>query len=178
MRPLLSKLLSGAESAKGIQKACYSIFKCSPPPPLSPPTPEEYRLVAAEVCQALKNPYIVGWDAEEYCTSLKSSRAPTAPPSGAPKGQVISRPTVIADAMGRIVAWYLPGLLGPHRVTDINNATKKLDKTLKNKPNCKSWRMDSHYSVQGDGDEFAAGSASMAGGGGWFPQGHDVGYLS
>lgn len=55
----------------------------------------------------------------------------------------------------------------------MNDATKCLDKSLKNSPDCKSWRGNSDYAVENEGDQFVSGSVSLAGGG-WFPQGHEV----
>lgn len=131
--PLLDRLLRGQESAKNIRKACHYFFKNSPPAPLSSPIEMEFRLIAAVVCQALKNPCmsqnhipcplfdinfkdVVDWDAEEYSRTVTSSVVQDGPPSVKLAGQLVLNPRVIVDKKGRIVAWYLPGIIGRHRI--------------------------------------------------------------
>lgn len=56
------------------------------------------------------------WDAEEYSRTVTSTVVQDGPPSVKLAGQLVLNPRVIVDKKGRILAWYLPGIMGPHRI--------------------------------------------------------------
>ncbi len=115
---------------------------------------------------------------------------PVHPPTGKMNLNPITIPTVIVDCKGKILAWYLPNIIPPHRIVswyskipwvsniycqdDLNEASKLLETSflkVKQKPKDPRWRNHGRYAVEG----CDLGSGSITFSSGWFSQGHDVG---
>ena len=133
------------------------------------------------------------WNIEEYASASNNAR-PTFP---APKLGCTDQPATVVDCKGRIILWYLPGLLLPHRQVnlqifykaDISKAlsmkvelfrsmhhiAKKMSLQVK-VPHTDikvSWRKDpNNFAEAHPSRSFPTGVETYSAG--WFAQGHSI----
>ncbi|KAI9455740.1 hypothetical protein HD554DRAFT_2331554 [Boletus coccyginus] len=91
---------------------------------------QEVQHCAATIAAAFLNPIHVKWDFDRFAESERKHH------SGKYFPEIhldkLTQPTTIVDIHGRILAWYLPGLLLPYLVEELNSATIILKKALCN----------------------------------------------
>ncbi|KAH9037002.1 hypothetical protein EDB85DRAFT_1861756 [Lactarius pseudohatsudake] len=81
----------------------------------------------------------------------------------------ISRPCIVVDMQGVILAWHLPGILTDSRQSEMMAATQKLHSLLEKRPRSTSWRLDPEYFPSGLEGLQGLVNFSPA----WFQQGHE-----
>ena len=64
---------------------------------------------------------MLDWDAEEYSKTVTRTVVKDGPPLRTKGKPAVVIPMVITDRKGIIVAWYLPGVLGPHRIVCLSH---------------------------------------------------------
>ncbi|KAH9026115.1 hypothetical protein EDB85DRAFT_1893533 [Lactarius pseudohatsudake] len=142
--------------------------------------------MALTLVDAFMNCVKIEWDATRYVDKLP--KKPARPGTAATKAQEaimrrqyppwndsaanipISRPCIVVDMQGVILAWYLPGILTDSRQSEMMTATQKLHPLLEKHPRSTSWCLDPEYfpmgleGLQGLVDFLPA----------WFQQGHEL----
>ncbi|KAN0105560.1 hypothetical protein V8E52_010911, partial [Russula decolorans] len=121
---------------------------------------------AAVIVAAFLNPISVNWDYDRFA---ESERKRCSSGKYFPKvhmGKIIKLTTVV-DMHGKILVWYLPGLLLPQRVEEMNRVTECLktplcdsNKSEKGKGSS-SWRLNG-FTCDGKKSIFGAGKLSLS----------------
>ncbi|KAH9012488.1 hypothetical protein EDB85DRAFT_1900316 [Lactarius pseudohatsudake] len=128
----------------------------------------------------------IEWDATHYVDKLpkKLARPGTAaaqtqeaimrrqyPPRNDSAADIpISRPCIVVDMQGVILAWHLPGILTDSRQSEMMAATQKLHSLLEKCPRSTSWCLDPEYFPSGLEGLQGLVNFSPA----WFQQGHEL----
>ncbi|KAI6110756.1 hypothetical protein EV401DRAFT_2075672 [Pisolithus croceorrhizus] len=115
----------------------------------------ELQLSALVFAFAILNPYVTEWDIDRFAEPKRNVRdkikyLPY------PQWGHISDPATILDVHGRVVVWYLPGIMSPARVEHLNNIHLPLKDSLVkcSKTGGQSKRRFGHRHVpEGDGNE-------------------------
>ncbi|KAI9431400.1 hypothetical protein H4582DRAFT_2082573 [Lactarius indigo] len=142
--------------------------------------------MALTLVEAFMNRVKIEWDATRYAEKLpkKFPRPGTAaadageaimrrqyPPRNDSAADIpISRPCIIVDMQGVILAWHLPGILNDSRQSEMMAATAKLHPLLEKRRTGTSWRLDPGYFPSGLDGHQGLIDLSPA----WFQQGHEV----
>ncbi|KAH9016575.1 hypothetical protein EDB84DRAFT_1256888, partial [Lactarius hengduanensis] len=126
------------------------------------------------------------WDATRYADKLpkKLAKPETAaadaqeaimkrqyPPRNDSAADIpISRPCIVVDMQGVILAWHLPGILTNSRQSEMMAATQKLHPLLEKRPRSTSWRAGPEYFPSGLEGLQGVADFSPA----WFQQAHEM----
>ncbi|KAI6096116.1 hypothetical protein EDD17DRAFT_1767742 [Pisolithus thermaeus] len=115
----------------------------------------ELQLSALVIAFAILNPYVTEWDIDRFAESKRNVEDKTKY-FPYPQWGHISDPATILDVHGRVVVWYLPGIMSPARVEHLNKIHLPLKDSLVkcSKIGGQSKRRFGHRHVpEGDGNE-------------------------
>ncbi|KAM6492905.1 hypothetical protein JOM56_011039 [Amanita muscaria] len=100
----------------------------------------EINRCSALIACAFLDPYKVLWDSDCFAEASKKRR--TGKYFGETHLGIFAKPATIVDMQGKILAWYLPGLLLSHQIALLNGATQSIKDTVLNSLNKQttSWR--------------------------------------
>ncbi|KAM6493317.1 hypothetical protein JOM56_011451 [Amanita muscaria] len=126
----------------------------------------EINRCSALIACAFLDPYKVLWDSDRFAEASKKRR--TGKYFGETHLGIFAKPATIVDTQGKILAWYLPGLLLSHQIALLNGATRSIKDTVLNSLNKQttSWRTKG-YVIPDEYDEpskayFGAGKLSIS----------------
>ncbi|KAF8810609.1 hypothetical protein BYT27DRAFT_7253591 [Phlegmacium glaucopus] len=153
-----------------------SLSRLETPPSCLDADPELYYPVVMPSGEALMNPLYIPWDVEQYHVERVKGRSLSNFPNPA-FGQR-DKPLTVVDAKGRIILWYLPGLLSNQQQASFRQATviiaPLLRASIKSRHPGKtppSWRIDrKQFTATGEQRTLEPGAVTFSAG--WFAQGH------
>ncbi|KAH9012162.1 hypothetical protein EDB85DRAFT_2159236 [Lactarius pseudohatsudake] len=142
--------------------------------------------MALTLVDAFMNRVKIEWDATRYADKLpkkqerpgmvaadakEASMRRQYPPRNDSAADIpISRPCIVVDMQGVILAWHLPGILSDSRQSEMMAATEKLHPLLEKRPKGTSWRLDPGYFPSGLEGLQGLVNFSPA----WFQQAHET----
>ncbi|KAI5996825.1 hypothetical protein F5J12DRAFT_785252 [Pisolithus orientalis] len=107
----------------------------------------EVRLASAVITHAILNPYVSDWDADRFSEPLVNAKDRTIHFEN-PKIGYINAPATVLDVHGRVIVWYLPGIIPDARI-GLTNLKRLVDTlyqstSLKQKAN-REWLLKISY---------------------------------
>ncbi|KAI5989847.1 hypothetical protein EDC04DRAFT_2912098 [Pisolithus marmoratus] len=79
----------------------------------------ELKLSALVIAHAILNPYVTAWDIDRFAEPMLNVADKTKY-FQFPQWGHISKPATVLDVHGRVLVWYLPGIMPPQRVEHLN----------------------------------------------------------
>ncbi|KAI6105117.1 hypothetical protein EV401DRAFT_2078571 [Pisolithus croceorrhizus] len=79
----------------------------------------ENKLAALVIAHAILNPYVTEWDIDRFAEPMPHAAEKTKY-FQYPQWGHISDPATVLDVHGRVMVWYLPGIIPPQRVGHLN----------------------------------------------------------
>ncbi|KAI6126956.1 hypothetical protein F5141DRAFT_1060598 [Pisolithus sp. B1] len=155
-----SSVLQGSDLQKPrlrVRSQLTNLWRCLEEEVLPPASfsSMELQLSALVIAFAILNPYITELDIDRFAEPKRNVKDKTKY-FPYPQWGLISDPATILDVHGRVVVWYLPGIMSPARVEHLNEIHLPLKDSLVkcSKTGGQSKRIFGHRHVpEGDGNE-------------------------
>ncbi|KAI6007525.1 hypothetical protein F5J12DRAFT_892405 [Pisolithus orientalis] len=93
----------------------------------------EVRLASTVITHAILNPYVLDWDADRFSEPLVHAKDRTIHFEN-PKIGCINAPATVLDVHGRVIVWYLPGIIPDARIELLNSLLLSIKDNLQTEP--------------------------------------------